>query len=56
MKDIHPDTAEYVAKYWSPATMDYPMEHKIRFMRDIMAHSDLLGAYTMDNHDFPVAW
>ena len=58
MKVIPPgtDIAEYISKHWYPANIDYPSEHKIRFLNDLITAGDFLGVYTEDNNKYPVAW
>lgn len=55
-KVIPPEAAEYVAKYWSPGNVEFPLEHKTKYIEDIITHFDLLGVYSVDNHKYPVAW
>ena len=56
LKVIPQDTADYIAKNWSPAAIEYPLEYRTRFIRDLMTHFWFLGVYKMDEHKYPVAW
>ena len=56
MKVLSPDAAEYIATYWSPASIEYPMEHKVRFLKDVIATFEILGVYEDGNDQHPISW
>ena len=58
IKALQPDnhTAEYIADYWQSATIDYPLEHSIRFLKDTIKKFEVLGVYKVDDPKYPVAW
>ena len=56
MRKIPHDTAGFVAKHWMPAMIEYPLQHRIRFINDMIDRFILLGAYHHSDHNYPVAW
>ncbi len=56
LRDIKPTDAEYMAKYWIPATTDYPLEIKTQFIKDIAKKFIMLGIYEAGNDGPPVSW
>lgn len=56
LKDIPSETAEFIAKYWSPATIEYPLQHRIQYLKDIIVRFGMLGIYSIDDSKYPVAW
>jgi len=55
-KKVSPDAAEFMAQYWSPATMEYSMENKVRYLRDTTAAFEMVGVYEEGNDRHPVSW
>lgn len=56
MKVIPPEAAEYIAKHWIPAYIEYPLEHRTRYIKDTITCFDFLGVYSVDNHMYPLSW
>ena len=56
MKVISPHAAEFMASHWSPASMEYRMEHKVRFLKDVITTFEILGIYEDGNDQHPVSW
>ena len=45
-----------MAKYWNPATIDYPMEFKIKYTKELISRYGAVGAFNVDNPAQPLAW
>lgn len=57
MRKLSPDTAEFIAKYWSLSTLiELSVEVYVRYLKDILSHFDILGIYEDGNDKHPVSW
>ena len=55
-KTVSPDAAEFMAQYWSPATIPFPREIAVRYLRDTVAAFEVVGVYEEGNDKYPVSW
>jgi len=56
LKRVLPDAAEFIARYWSPASIEYPMGNKVKYLRYVMSAFEMLGVYEDSNSRYPVSW
>ncbi len=56
VQDLLPEHAEFIAKHWKAATIDYPMEIKTNYLKELISRYDTVGAFTIDNPSHPVSW
>ena len=57
MKKIPVECADYAGRHWiAPANMEYPLEHRTWFIREVIKRYEMIGAYTADNPHYPVAF
>ena len=56
LREVPPTAAEFISKHWVPATIEYPLEHRLRFIKDTIAQFEFLGVYRTEDNRYPVAW
>ncbi len=55
-REIKLTDAEFMAKHWIPAAVDYPLEIKMQFIKDIVTKFIMIGVYETDGNGHPVSW
>ncbi len=56
IQNLLPEHAEVAAKYWNPATIEYPLENRIRYLKELISRYGAVGTFSIDDPTQPLSW
>jgi len=56
MKSVPKASAGFIAKHWSPGTLEYPLQYRVKYIETIISKFGIIGAYSTEDDRYPVSW
>ena len=56
IREIPQREAKFIAKYWIPGTLEYPLQYRIKYVEDVISKFGMMGIYSVENDKYPVSW
>ena len=56
IKEVPQASAEFIAKHWTPATLDYPLPYRVKYIEDVISKFGMMGVYSNRDDRYPVSW
>ena len=56
IQEVPKASAEFIAKHWTPATLDYPLPYRVKYIEDVISKFGMMGVYSNRDDRYPVSW
>jgi len=56
IKEIPKSLAGFIAKHWSPGTLEYPLQYRVKYIETTISKFGMIGAYITEKDRYPVSW
>ena len=55
IKEVPKASAEFIAKHWTPATLDYPLPYRVKYIEAVFSKFGMMGVYSNRDDRYPVS-
>ena len=56
IKEVPKASAEFIAKHWTPAMLDYPLPYRVKYIEAVISKFGMMGVYSNRDERYPVSW
>ena len=56
IKEVPKASAEFIANHWTPATLDYPLPYRVKYVEAVISKFGMMGVYSNRDGRYPVSW